>query len=358
MVAYAQLANLKIRAIEGMPRLSVAVVQLFYHPHDAVWRDRVTARLVGLVEVDPRPIVEDAYGPGLQRTADGVAEVAILLLSPESLSAGLPRAVDHGSFDATLLLPVVVETLDRPPSLPAGVAPPRSLGGRPLADGSQEEIDAFLGGLRAELAKMLVPSWQENDHDAGTAHHDLWFTDLFQEHYPHLVVFFGRRGGDPELARDLAQETMIRVYRGLADYEWRGPLRTWILTIATNVWRNWLRDRHGTLKRGVVERSLDELRDAGELAAEAGVWTTSIDDPEAKLTVTLDRRRLRERLGDLSQLQRRCLVLWLEGWKYREIADEVGVSLQTVRATLHKAKARLRRLLAPGSVSPANEEEP
>ena len=59
------------------------------------------------------------------------------------------------------------------------------------------------------------------------------------------------------------------------------------------------------------------------------------------------RRQLHASVDQLSPLQRRCVALWLEGWKYREIADEVGVSLQMVRATLFKAKTRLRHLAEP-----------
>lgn len=178
---------------------------------------------------------------------------------------------------------------------------------------------------------------------------DLRFTELYEEHFPQLVVFFGRRRLDPELSRDLAQETMIRVLKGLAEFRGEVSERSWILKIATNVWYNWLRDHRGTQKRGAEERSLEEHYEHREPPAAGALWQPPAPDPATRLSRAEERARMYAHLDELSALQRRCLLLWLEGRSYREIAATVGTSMQTVRPTLHKAKTRLRRLLAPGS---------
>lgn len=183
---------------------------------------------------------------------------------------------------------------------------------------------------------------------AADAPLDRRFTELFDEHYPRLVVFFGRRHVDAELSRDLAQETMIRVLNGLAGFRGEVPARSWILRIATDVWRNWLRDHRWTQKRSAVEDSLETAYEEREPAETSALWPRPADDPEGRLAEAEERTTVYARIDELSALQRRCLSLWLDGMSYQEIAETVGTSLQTVRPTLHKAKSRLRALLTAG----------
>ncbi len=172
------------------------------------------------------------------------------------------------------------------------------------------------------------------------------FSRLYLEHYPGLVAFFGRRGLDAEVSRELAQDVMLRAYQGLEHFDGRSDPRTWILRIATNLWCNWVRDHRGTLKRAGREDSLDEARESGLQIAERGaLWRGSGSNPERRVLEEQARTQVRSRIPGLPQRQRQCLELWLEGRGYQEIADELGGSLQTVRATLHKAKARIVREL-------------
>ncbi len=173
------------------------------------------------------------------------------------------------------------------------------------------------------------------------------FRRLYSEHYAGLVAFFGRRGLDPEVSRELAQDVMLRVYQGLEQFEGRSGLRTWILRIATNLWCNWVRDNRGTAKRGASEDSLEEARETGlQVAEEGALWSGAGKDPEQRILEEQARARVRSRIPGLPPRQRECLVPWLEGSSYQEICEELGVSMQTVRATLHKAKARIVRELA------------
>src|SRR5215218_10558190 len=63
------------------------------------------------------------------------------------------------------------------------------------------------------------------------------FTRIFDEHRHAVHAYFVGRVGDPELARDLVQETFLRVWRRLSEV---GPLpaeqqRAWIFTVAGNL---------------------------------------------------------------------------------------------------------------------------
>ncbi|MCP4659319.1 MAG: sigma-70 family RNA polymerase sigma factor, partial [bacterium] len=157
------------------------------------------------------------------------------------------------------------------------------------------------------------------------------------------------RGLDPELSRELAQDTMLRAYGGFGDFEGRSHLRTWLLRIATNLWKNWVRDYRGTCKRGRWESSLEQLREEGglEVAEINGFWPARASDPERRALEREAGERVRSHFSVLPLRQRECLRLWLDGSFYEEIADELGVSIQTVRASLSRAKSRLAEDLGP-----------
>lgn len=308
------------------------------------------ARLDGLVAIHQRSITDLTGSPDLLCNQP---DLALVLVSPRSMDAGLSRLSDDAGAAGLDLLPLLIETEEKGDAARNNGAVVDdvqlwSLAGRPLAAGCQDEIDAFFVRLRFNIAQRF-PSERttaSNDFDRET---ERIFNDLFKAHFPMLVRFFGRRS-DPELARDLAQETMMRVLRSLFEFEGREPPRSWILTVAANLWRNWLRDNYGTEKRGRGEQSLDAIP-SKDLPEAVSPWQSAPRDPLLELVSLEQSESLRAMRSHLSPLQRRCLARWLEGSQYREIASSEGVSLQTVRVTLSKAKARLSRLLRPTAES-------
>lgn len=335
-------------------RWSVATVDLYFHPRDSDWRDRIVARLRGVADVRLQPLpVADRSLPEAMRSS-----LTLLVVSAAALAAGLELVAANARAAGIEILPLLLETvegrIDGAESdawLPTQTLESWPLAGRPLVDGSQAEVEAFFTRLRYELAQRLpkAPAATGADLDPAT---EKAFSHLFRRHYPWLVRFFGSRC-DAELARDLAQETMIRALQGLPKLEGE-PTGAWIKTIAVNVWRNWLRDEYTTQKRSGDEEPLDE-RSRG-VPEQGGLWPTGSRDPELRVEWRERRAHLQAALRYLSPLQRRCLALWLEGHKYREIAEMVGVSLQTVRATISKARKRVHDLLQP--LVPRAPEDP
>lgn len=176
---------------------------------------------------------------------------------------------------------------------------------------------------------------------------DELFDEIFYEYFRQCVVFFARRGLEREEASDLAQQTMLQVYVGIDGFQSRSSLRTWILRIALNVWNNWCRDRR-TQKRLAVTESLDQVRDAGHDVAESdNVWNAGQRNPETESIESQAKELILQALPRLSPRQRECMELWLQGLKYREIADRLGISVQTVKTSIHRGKAGVRQLLQP-----------
>ncbi len=143
--------------------------------------------------------------------------------------------------------------------------------------------------------------------------------------------------GQPEDARDAAQEAFVRAYESLRGYDPSLAFRPWLLRIA----RNRCLDLR---RRARVRPALRSLDDDGSEGREA-------PDPEA---VTADeglvraesRRRLEAAIARLPADQREALLLFhQEQLSYREIAAVLEVPQGTVMTWLHRARKRLREEL-------------
>jgi RNA polymerase sigma-70 factor (ECF subfamily) len=149
--------------------------------------------------------------------------------------------------------------------------------------------------------------------------------------------------GDAEEARDAAQETFLKVYRGINSFRGESGLKTWIYRIAINQAMNqqrWWRRRHRDetvsldLSRNESETTLGNLlpgRDAS---------------PEAQAIASQRERRIMDALGDLRQEYRVALILReIEELSYEEIAETLAISIGTVKSRIARGREELRRRL-------------
>jgi RNA polymerase sigma-70 factor (ECF subfamily) len=143
-----------------------------------------------------------------------------------------------------------------------------------------------------------------------------------------------RMAGDRETARDLVQETFMRVWTMAGTFRGdRGAsFKSWLFTIALNLTRDERsRKRHKARHVGTDE--------AGELASPA-------PGPEAALAHSEAGRRVRAALGQLPPYLREVVVLKVyQQLKFREIAEITGAPEGTLKARFHRAVAELRAQL-------------
>jgi RNA polymerase sigma-70 factor (ECF subfamily) len=136
---------------------------------------------------------------------------------------------------------------------------------------------------------------------------------------------------DSSEAQDIAQETFIRAYRALAKFDANRPLRPWLLAIAANLSRNYLRSASRQLRafsRHYLEGSHDsQSNQTGEQHLEAQELWKSVRklDPAAQQIIYC----------------RFFLDLSVD-----DTALAVGVPAGTVKSKLHRAVGRLRDLLS------------
>jgi RNA polymerase sigma-70 factor (ECF subfamily) len=178
---------------------------------------------------------------------------------------------------------------------------------------------------------------------------DELFQHVVDAYYPRVRRFFAKRELEREECADLTQETFIRVFKGKGVFRSKAQFEAWLFRIAANVCRNAHRSRIAA-KRCGPEDSLDELLDQypSVLARLAEHGTTATRNP---LVTYLDQERLAivaKALHQLPDQMRRCTILRIHHeLKYREIAEVMGISIETVKAHLYQARNRLREFLAP-----------
>src|SRR5690349_10235407 len=81
------------------------------------------------------------------------------------------------------------------------------------------------------------------DMEKLSAGHDAALNDLMERHAGPVYQFLFRMLGNEEDARDLAQETFVRIYKNRERFDPSGKFTTWLYTIASNLARNEYRRR-------------------------------------------------------------------------------------------------------------------
>ncbi len=154
------------------------------------------------------------------------------------------------------------------------------------------------------------------------------FRELYQAYGPRIKAYMMRRGADAATAEDLAQETLLTVWRRASLYaEDKGSAATWIFTIARNL-------RTDRLRREVPWQELPEGR-----AEQAG----SEMAPDEALAEKERQVRVRAALASLPADQREVVALsYLEGLSHGEIAGRLGVPLGTVKSRMRIAYQKIR----------------
>jgi RNA polymerase sigma-70 factor, ECF subfamily len=166
------------------------------------------------------------------------------------------------------------------------------------------------------------------------------FQELHDAFRPRILRYLGRLVSDSE-AEDLTQEVFVKVYQALPGFRGESKISTWLYRIATNA----ALDR---LRSSAARRESPEPEDAAE-EGDAGVnpWTgESPSSVESQVAFQAMNDCIRELILGLPDNYRTVLVLGdLEGLQDREIAEVLGVSLQTAKIRLHRARERLKREL-------------
>jgi RNA polymerase sigma-70 factor (ECF subfamily) len=191
--------------------------------------------------------------------------------------------------------------------------------------------------MDAGTLRFLLESAKSGDQEA--------FEEIMMAFNNFVFSIAYHATGSRDIACDVTQETWVRVWKALPEFQTRGSFPRWLETIARNVATDCLRRRSSQ----------------AELARESVV-----DDPEA-MSPGRDRMKranraeetVRKLLDALPPHFRTAVVLFeLEGRSVCEVAKLMGESEGTVRIWLHRARAKMRRILEQMEIHDEDEDLP
>jgi RNA polymerase sigma-70 factor (ECF subfamily) len=161
------------------------------------------------------------------------------------------------------------------------------------------------------------------------------FALLFQLFAPRIKAYLIRTGSAQQQAEELAQETMLAIWRKAALFDpARASAATWIFTIARN------------LRVDMIRRE----RHPGFDPADPSLHPAEPDSADRQLHARQDADSMRRALAALSPDQAQIIALSFYSEKpHSRIAEELRIPLGTVKSRIRLAMARLKVLLEDGA---------
>lgn len=149
-------------------------------------------------------------------------------------------------------------------------------------------------------------------------------TELFENHYPFLLRLVMRRTGSLATAEELVQDALAALYEELRrGVEIRQP-RAWVVRV---VYRMLSREYHRQRREAALLEEIETLQES--------VWQEPVEEEAEGVLERL--------VGGLTPREREVLLLRAESFKYRQIAELLGISKNSVNTLLARALEKLQR---------------
>jgi RNA polymerase sigma-70 factor (ECF subfamily) len=143
-------------------------------------------------------------------------------------------------------------------------------------------------------------------------------------------------------AEDLVQETYIRAFRFKEQFTPGTNLKAWLFRILTNTFIN-------TYRRRQSQPEFTELEDVDEFSLYRRMSdlraSSSSSEPETEFLNGIVDTEVKDALGELPEKFRQVVLLDVEGFSYKEIAEMLGIPIGTVMSRLHRGRKFLQKRL-------------
>ena len=154
------------------------------------------------------------------------------------------------------------------------------------------------------------------------------FRLLYDTYYKTLVLFANQVVNDKEVAKDIVHDVFLVVLKNKKSLDVSYSLKSYLFTLSKNYALNYLKHLR------VVAMNEREVIEALENADD------ELDAYEQRVA------RLNEKLAELPDKQRQVLMkCFVDGQKYRDVADELGISVNSVKTHISRGLKFLRNEL-------------
>lgn len=191
--------------------------------------------------------------------------------------------------------------------------------------------------MKALQDELLIRRAQRGDADA--------FEQLLLEHQKNVYNLCYRMAGNLDDAMDLSQETFLRAWRCLDQYQFASAFSTWLYRLCSNICIDFLRRRR---RQQTVPLTFED--------ADGEEQTYAVPDaqplPEEQVELKLTREILQAAMAQLLPEHRAVLQLRVVNeMSYEQIADVLDIQIGTVKSRLSRARNQLKKILERGNLS-------
>lgn len=170
------------------------------------------------------------------------------------------------------------------------------------------------------------------------------FEDLVRTESRHLLAVARRLLRNEEDAQDAVQQAFLSAFRALPAFNGQSRLGTWLHRIVTNVALMKMRTR-GRRPEESIDDLLPSFLEDGHHVQQFSTWTVRAD---AQLIQRETRTQVRQAIDRLPEAYRTVLLLRdIEELSTEETAQALGVTTNTVKIRVHRARQALMKLLDP-----------
>jgi RNA polymerase sigma-70 factor (ECF subfamily) len=172
------------------------------------------------------------------------------------------------------------------------------------------------------------------------------FQQIYKEYHPKILGYLTRLTGKKIEAEDLTQEVFIKVHEALPGFKGRSSLSTWIYKIATNTAND--NFKSASFQKGSKQTIPQEY--LNENTENRNVWTGEKEKTSDKVLESNEMNCCIKRyVEELNENYRTVFILSeYEGKSNNEIAGILGVSLETVKIRISRARKQLKKMMEKG----------
>jgi RNA polymerase sigma-70 factor, ECF subfamily len=160
---------------------------------------------------------------------------------------------------------------------------------------------------------------------------------LLKDNYKLVYGYVLKMTGNIQLAEDIVQETMFKAMVNLEKFKPEAKFSTWLVTIATNQYRDMLRKKKRFAE--IEDIDIDQIytnKNRNSIESLAGDSASCMDGIEEQVISKFTVKRVIDILMKLSYEKRASFILKnYYGYKYEEIAQILECPIGTVRSRIH-----------------------
>ncbi|RZT96437.1 RNA polymerase sigma-70 factor (ECF subfamily) [Ancylomarina subtilis] len=160
------------------------------------------------------------------------------------------------------------------------------------------------------------------------------FRGIFNKYFPSLCIFANRFVNDEDLSKDMVQEVFLKIWNSATEFESEKSLKVYLYLATKNTCFDYLKKEKRKKQNGHLHT--DGLRDDA-------LW----DDDSVVLDIIREEtyRQLEDAITLLPDKAREVVLLNLKSLSNRDIADELNISINTVKTHKLTAFKKLREIL-------------